>query len=129
MLLSTAIACAFIMTLLVALIAGVFGFRADVADGLRARDGVTPRVTRRRTRSVLVVTQVAVALVLLSGAGLFGRSLMAALRLNPGIDTRRIIQGTLWEADGTQAQRPPEFFERLRSQLGGNPAIGAIAAE
>ena len=60
--------------------------RAARNDSLR-RAGATPRVRRRGTRTMLVGGQVAVALVLLAGAGLFARSMMAALSLNPGFDT------------------------------------------
>jgi putative ABC transport system permease protein len=114
-------------TLLVALIAGVFGFRADISDGLRARAGATPRMTRRLTRSFLVTAQVAVALVLLTGAGLFGRSLFAALRLNPGIEASRILQGSLALADGSQARRLPDFYDALRARLDGSPFVHSMA--
>lgn len=123
----TASGCAVAATLLIALIAGVFGFRTNVADGLRARAGATPRVTRRRTRAVLVAAQVAVSLVLLAGAGLFGRSLMAALRLNPDLETSRILEGNLFQTDGSAALRPPDFFEQLRVTLDGNPAIRSMS--
>src|SRR5205823_5202791 len=73
--LGLAVTCAVAATLLIALIAGAFGFSADIADALRSRAGATPRTTRRRTRTMLVGGQVAVALVLLAGAGLFARSL------------------------------------------------------
>ncbi len=56
-----------VTTLLIAVIAAVFCFRADVEDSLRARSGATPRVGRRGTRAVLLTIQVAIALTLVAG--------------------------------------------------------------
>jgi putative ABC transport system permease protein len=115
-------------TLLIAVIAGAFGFRADVADSLRARAGATPRVTRRRTRAALLATQVAIALTLVAGTGLFARSLMAALDLNRRIDSARIVISDipLASPEYTPA-RASAFFDDLGQRLSGNPVIASVA--
>ena len=119
---------AIVATLLIAAVAGVFGFTANIADVLRSRTGGSPRVTRRRTRTVLVAGQVAVALVLLSGAGLFARSLIAALRLNPGFETSRVVTGSLSLGDyGYTPIRAMAFFDDLRERLSTNPAIRSVS--
>jgi len=115
-------------TLAMAVVAGGFGFSGNVADALRARAGSTPPIGRRRTRALLVVAQVAVAFVLLVGAGLFFRSLSAALSLNPAYDTGRIAIG---------AARPPAraaapdvaaaFFDDLAERLRLIPSIRSIS--
>jgi putative ABC transport system permease protein len=111
-------------TLLITLIAGVFGFSADIGDALRSRAGATPRRTRRHTRAALVAAQVAVALVLLAGAGVFARSTTAALRINPGFDAGRIVTASVsLEPHGYNGTRAREFFEGLIVRLDGNPAI------
>ncbi|MBZ5500227.1 MAG: ABC transporter permease [Acidobacteriia bacterium] len=115
-------------SMVIALVAGLFGFSANVADVLRSRAGATPRLTRRRTRAVLVTAQVAVTLVLLTGAGLFARSLIEALRLNPGFETRRIVTGSVSLAPyGYNTARAASFFDDLQGRLGGNPAISALS--
>lgn len=122
--LALAVGCAVAATLMIALIAGAFGFSADIADALRSRAGATPHTTRRRTRTMLVGGQVAVALVLLAGAGLFARSLMAALSLNPGFDTSRIVTGTVsLTSYGYTPIRATAFFDDLAGRLRTNPAI------
>ena len=122
--LGLAVTCAVAATLLIALIAGAFGFSADIADALRSRAGATPRMTRRRTRALLIAGQVAVALVLLAGAGLFARSLMAALSLNPGFDTHRIVTGGVsLTSYGYTPIRATAFFDDLAARLRANPAI------
>jgi putative ABC transport system permease protein len=88
---AVAIAAALFATLLTTVLAGAFGFSADPSSALRSRAGATPRIERRRTRAVMVAAQVAVAVVLLAGAGLFARSLVAALRVNPGFDAGRLV--------------------------------------
>lgn len=113
---------------LIALIAGAFGFRADTADALRSRGGATPRATRRRTRALLVAGQVAVALVLTAGAGLFARSLTAALSLNSHVSMDRVVTATIGlQPYGYTGPRAATFFEELERRLRGNPAVASLA--
>ena len=114
--------------LVVALISGAFGFSADTADALRSRAGATPRVTRRRTRTLLVAGQVAIVFVLLVGAGLFVRSLVAALRMNAGLDDDRIVTSTISLAPhGYSPVRASAFFAELLERLRGNQAIQSVS--
>lgn len=127
-LLGAGVAAAVIATLVIAFVAGVFGFSANITEVLRARAGATPRIGRRRTRAALIVAQVAVALVLLTGAGLFIRSLAAALSLNPGYDTNRIATGTVSVGPyGHTPDRARAFFDDLRERLSHTPAIRSAA--
>jgi predicted permease len=115
-------------TLIIALVAGAFGFRADIADALRARSGATPRIQRRKTRGALVAGQVAVALVLLAGAGLFARSLREALRLNPEIETDRILTSTVsLRPHGYGMIQAAQAFDHLCARLAANPGIAAVS--
>jgi putative ABC transport system permease protein len=126
--LAAAAGCAMAAILLIALVAGAFGFSADIADALRSRSGATPRMTRRRTRTLLVTGQVAVSLVLMAGAGLFARSLIAALRLNPGFDTSRIVTGGVYLGSyGYTPGRATTFFDALRERLSANPAFRSVS--
>ncbi|HJR60289.1 MAG TPA: ABC transporter permease [Vicinamibacterales bacterium] len=127
-LLTVTIAAAAVAVLLIGLVAAVFGFRATVADALRSRTGATPRVTRRITRAGLLGAQVAVAMTLVAGAGLFARSLMAALNLNQGLDMSRLVIGTLeLRSHGYPAERATEFFDALRDRLRDNPSLHSVA--
>ena len=120
--------CAAAAMLAIAVVAGVFGFSPNVADVLRSRAGATPRVTRRRTRATLVVAQVAVALVLVAGAGVLTRSLIAALTVNPGFDASRIVTGGVTLSPyGYTAERATPLFEELRQRLGRSHAIASVS--
>ena len=126
--LAAAAGCAIGATLLIAVVAAAFGFSADVADALRGTGGTTARAGRKRTRTLLVTGQVAVAMVLVGGAALFARSVMEALSLNPGFETTRIVTGSvsLGPYQYTPA-RAAGFFDDLRFRLSANPAVRSVA--
>ncbi len=122
------IASAVICVLVIAGVASLFALRRNHGDVLRAQAGATPRVTRRRSRAALVTAQVAVTLVLVSGAGLFASSVIRALSLNPGIDTDRLLWGEVDPiAAGYDVPRAQAFIAELTQRLQQHPAVQAIA--
>jgi len=126
---AAAAACAVAVVVTVSLIAGVFGFRASVADAIRSRTGSTRRSAGRGVRAFLVCSQVAVALFLLSGASLFARSLAGALSLNAGLDPGRLIPVSIALMPyGYSAERAAPLFDQLRERLAANPAIQSVSA-
>jgi putative ABC transport system permease protein len=60
----------------------------DLVPALKLEAGATAR--RQRVRSVLLVSQIAVSMLLLVIAGLFGRSLVRARAVDPGFATHHI---------------------------------------
>ena len=126
---SIVLASAAAATVLIGAVAGGFGFRADVADSLRAPSGATPRVARRGTRALLLATQVAVSLTLVAGTGLFARSLMAALDLNRRIDSARIVEiaQVPLAQNGYSAARAGALFADLRDRLRGSSLVESVA--
>jgi predicted permease len=123
-----AAAAASAVTLLIALVAGVFGFPASINDALRTRAGGAVQPSRCRTRALLVAAQVAITLVLLAGAGLFTRSLIAALDLNPGFDPGRLVTGSIDLAPhGYEPPRASAFFDDVLDRLTHSPAIASVA--
>jgi putative ABC transport system permease protein len=106
-------------TCAIALLASLIGLMTAVRTPVQSRALATPRVTRRAPRTVLVAGQVAITLVLVTGAGLFGRSLIAALSLNPTIAADRIVTAfiNLGQHGYTPERAAPvldELVERLR---------------
>src|SRR5262245_26347089 len=104
--------------------------RADVNQALRENvRGSSAGRTQQRLRSALIVGEVAFALVLLTGAGLFLRGLQRFAYLDPG-----------WQVDGlvtaeislprtkytTDAQRR-EFYQRLEERLASLPGVERVS--
>jgi len=69
-------------------------FRAsknDVNEALRGEGRTTASASRQRTQNVLVIAEIAVALVLLICAGLMINTLMRVLRTNPGFAPEHLV--------------------------------------
>jgi predicted permease len=113
--------------LLMALVSSAFGLRRDPGDALRSHAGATSRMTRRGSRAALVTAQVAVTLVLVTGAGLFARSVVRALSLNPGIDTSRLfeVQPPI-RGYGYDAAHETAFIDALTAELTRHPTVASV---
>jgi putative ABC transport system permease protein len=113
--------------ILVAAVAGTFGLRQNLGDVLRSHTGATPRLVRRRSRAALVTAQVAVTLVLVTGAGLFARSIGRALSLNPSFDTTRVLWGDAGVTDyGADPQRQLAFLRDFEARLSQQPSVASF---
>jgi len=102
--------------------------RGDIGNALRgAGRGLT--AGHHHLRSALVVAQVAVALVLLVGAGLLVRSFQRLLAVDPGFQARSLV--TIWtqvpQAVQTREQRT-EIYRAVRRQLLSVPGVRSVAA-
>jgi predicted permease len=88
------------------------------------RGGSTGRETHR-TRSLLVVSQVALALVLLVGSGLMARSFWALRKMDPGFDTEGVLtfRVSLPEAEYPDRGDAVLFYRRLFEDLRGLPGV------
>ncbi len=83
----------------------------------------------RALSSVLVVVQVAVALVLLTGAGLLIHSFAKALAVHPGFDPKGVVTARIVipQAHRATAEAADKFQERLRQALLEIPGVTALA--
>lgn len=113
-----------------ALQASDFRLQEDLTEGGR---GGTMGRTGRALRSVLVVAEVAFALVVLIGAGLLMRSFSRLRATDCGFDPRNVLTFRLPLAGGHNStrERAVQFFDRLTSQLAAMPGVrtaGAVSA-
>jgi putative ABC transport system permease protein len=105
----------------------------DLHAGLKSgARGQTVGGKGARLRSALVVGQIALTLVLLTGAGLLARSLFNVMSVKPGFETGGAIAMTLTlpttitpEEDGQIRQFYVQLLERV-GQLPGVTAVGGI---
>jgi putative ABC transport system permease protein len=96
----------------------------------RAQAGATTPA-RARARAILVAAQIAAAVVLLTGAGLFARSFVALVRLDLGFDPENVLTFHVSAPDAASATRAQQLarvdavLERAR-QLPNVVAAGAV---
>jgi predicted permease len=82
-----------------------------------------------RVRQLLVVSEVALALMLLVGAGLLMRSLSSLRAVDPGFDARNVLTAEIGIPSAkyaTEAQRN-QFFDRVRQDVGALPGVESVA--
>ena len=115
--------CTIVVTLVCGMLPAIRGSRRDVSDALMS-GGRTQVSARHRLQWLLVGLQVALAVTLLSGAGLLMRSLQALGRVNPGFDAARVltfrISGSWAETANMDAlkQRIDRTLDYLRTMPG-----------
>jgi putative ABC transport system permease protein len=126
-------------TALVCIVTGIlFGLapaiwtrRAAVTDALKdsGRSGTSAKAAR--ARGVLVIAEVALAIVLLTGAGLMLRSFAKRAAVGPGFDATRVMTFSValpaaqYGGNNGKAQR---FFEQLNERLAVQPSVTAAGA-
>lgn len=83
-----------------------------------------------RLRRALVVGQVAMALTLLAGAGLLGRTLLALRDVDPGFRPDHVLTGRLTLSPGDYPTEPGVVgtFETLRRRVAALPRVEAVGA-
>jgi predicted permease len=103
--------------------AGRIKLSASLSSGGRAGTGIA----RRRANRALVVSEVALALVLLVGAGLLLRSLSTLLKVDRGFATDGVLITTVqaWGYYTSPAQRA-EFVRQAEDRLKAIPGIAKV---
>ncbi len=124
-------------TLLVSLLTGVlFGLapalrtmKLNLSESLK-EGGRSPSegAQRNRTRSVLVVLESAVAVVLLIGAGLLIRSLIQLQNVSPGVDAHNVLtmRVDLPREKYATIDKTANFFSELEGRVGGLPGVESV---
>jgi putative ABC transport system permease protein len=124
-------------TLLVSLITGVlFGLapvfrtmKLNLIDSLKEGGrSVGEGVQRNVTRSVLIVVESAVAVVLLVGAGLLIRSLVRLQNVSPGFDSNGVLtmRIDLPEEKYSTADKRTNFFQQLETRVSGLAGVESV---
>jgi len=112
------------------------GIAAGVAPALRfSRTGAAPAINhggrssidpqRKRLGAALVAGQVAIALVLLVGAGLLSKSFLHLVNVDAGFNTDHLLvtKVALPEAKYLHADQSRRFFSELMGRLGALPGV------
>jgi predicted permease len=121
----------------VALITGVlFGLapalrasRSEVASVIRQQTGgMSASGSQARVRQFLVAAQICLSMLLLTGAGLFTRSLMNLLRNDPGFRADRLVTFRLNPGlNGYTSPRAINYFDDVQQRLAALPGVQSAA--
>ncbi len=94
----------------------------SLKDGARASSGLPQR---SRLRGSLVVAQVALALVLLAGAGLLIKSFGRVLGVDPGFDPDHVMTARI-DLPESKFPSPELFYEQVRQSVRALPGVETV---
>ena len=118
-----------VVCVLAALISGVspamFVFRSNLNEVLKEGSrSDTAGAASHRTRSLLVIGEVALATVALVGAGLFVRSFRNIRAIHPGFDASNVLFGRFFiETAGYSGDQIQQFALRLKERMLAAPGV------
>jgi predicted permease len=125
---AAAVATGVLFGLLPALHATRPSLTAALKDGVAESPSRTPILRRLTTRNVLVVVELALALVLLAGSGVMARSLANLIAVNPGFDAAKVLTLRLNSTPGARARDSlPLFYQTLVGRLRALPGVEDVA--
>jgi predicted permease len=96
--------------------------RMNLSGAMRASQSTMPRP---RLRSLLVVAQIAVSVILLFGAFVFIRNMIHVLRFDPGFDAAHTLQFDLSTTD--PKIYPVALREKVYRELESHPGVKAVS--
>lgn len=107
---------AFVTALLSGLLPAWRAAHIDPLSGLKSRGALgTPRLGLGR---ILVVAQIALSVLLLTAAGLYGRTLVELMRIHPGFATDQVLLFRLNpRAAGLRGAAATGFFDRAQEEV------------
>ncbi len=124
-----AIALTGITGILCGLVPALASVKTEVLDALReGSQGAGQSLGQHRLRNGLVMTETALAMVLLVGAGLLLRSFQKMLATDAGVETTHVMTASLAlpSHDYPTQQRVNAFYRELQRQLEAIPGVGAV---
>jgi putative ABC transport system permease protein len=103
--------------------------RVDLGDVLRDGRGTSSGAEKSRTRDLLIATQLALAVLLLAGAGMTLRSFAAMQSIDPGFEPRGVLSFvvSLAGSDDAAPGRRAAFYETLSHRLEALPGVVAVS--
>jgi putative ABC transport system permease protein len=127
--LGVTLALAILTGVLFGLVPALHAMRSRLQDTLKQNARGASEGGRHGLRGVLVVGQVATAMVLLVGAGLLMRSFLRLLEVSPGFDPTQTVTLRVNLQDRRDRREPPAIFvQRAVEQISALPGVQAAAA-
>lgn len=120
-------ALAFLTTILFGLAPAIGASRPDLRTALQGARRISSSRQQRQLRSVLLVAEIGLAVVLLTGAGLLIRSFVNVLRSDSGYDPRQCLTAQLRRNYPDPPEKLRGFVQRLLPRLRSLPGVQAAA--
>jgi predicted permease len=119
---------ALLTTILFGLAPAIGSSRADLRTGLQgAGRGVSSGRQQRALRSVLLASEIGLAVLLLSGAGLLIRSFAHVLQSGTGFDPRQCLTAKVQRNDSEEPEKTRAFAQQLVPRLKALPGVQVAA--
>jgi putative ABC transport system permease protein len=126
-------------TMLISLVCGIIfglapawqGSRSNLNEALKEGGrNTTESSGKRRLRGAFVVFEIAMAMVLLTGAGLLIKSFLHLQKVDSGINPERVLTMNIPLPRAKYAEEPQQaaFFQKLLERVGTIPGVEAAAA-
>ena len=90
--------------------------------------GLTGRLSNHRLRNAVVIAEVSLALVLVTCAGLFVRSFVQLISVDPGFDSRNLLTMHITLDGETYNRRAEQFYRQLIERIEALPSVTSAAA-
>ncbi len=114
--------------LLFGLVPALQSTRPELAPTLKDQAGNVLGGGQVRLRKALVITQVALSLLLLIGAGLFIRSLNKLMRVDAGFNATNLIKFTVDPSlNGYGPERARQYYRDLQLRLTSTPGVASMS--
>ncbi len=117
-----------VTSLLFGLAPALQAVKVDLVTSLKEAGRSAGLKNSRRLRSLFVVGEVALALVVAVGAGLIVKSLAGAQRVDPGFETERILTLQTNLSYATPRDRVVGFYSDVTERLKGLPGVEMVGA-
>lgn len=123
--LAASLALTFITGVAAGLVPGFTASRVDANDALKDCTHGSAGPAARRMRAALIVTEISLAVVLLAGTGLLGRSFLRLMEKKPGLDAGRVLSLTV-SLSAKRYAGPAQcwdFFSRAETEVAAVPGV------
>lgn len=123
----TAVTAAVVTGIVAGMVPGLTAGRVDAGDALKdsSRGSAGPKA--RRLRATLIVTEIALALVLLASTGLLGRSFLGLVHRKSGMEAERVLSLTI-SLSGPRYNSSPKswsYYSRAETAVAALPGVEA----